>query len=250
MKGIIRRAIAAAIKPFGYELTRPGREFPPDFTEREQEVCRLVRPFTMTGDVHVACLMRAVEHVVRNDVPGDIAECGVWRGGSMMAAALALLDLKASRDIYLYDTYQGMPASTEVDRNWWGEHAEVRRAAVGQDWCLARLEEVRAAMQSTGYEKCRYIAGLVEDTIPAQAPERIALLRLDTDFYSSTLHELKHLYPRLSPGGILIIDDYGSWEGARKAVDEYFAGQGMFLSRVNASCRLLVKPIQSPPVDS
>src|ERR1051325_10354963 len=99
------------------------------------------------------------------------------------------------------------------------------------------------------YEAARYVAGYtlegtVEETIPAQAPERIALLRLDTDWYESTRHELVHLYPRLVPGGVLIIDDYGHWEGARKAVDEYIAQNNLrlFLNRIDYAGRLAIKP--------
>ncbi len=84
----------------------------------------------------------------------------------------------------------------------------------------------------------------VEDTIPARIPDEIALLRLDTDWYTSTLHELHHLYPRLAKHGILIIDDYGHWQGARQAVDEYFkdAGPDLYLHRIDYTGRILVKP--------
>src|SRR5437867_1862945 len=84
----------------------------------------------------------------------------------------------------------------------------------------------------------------VEDTIPQHAPERIALLRLDTDWYESTKHELEHLYPRLAPHGVLIIDDYGHWVGAKQAVDEYFATQKLkpFLNRLDYTGRLVIKP--------
>ena len=87
------------------------------------------------------------------------------------------------------------------------------------------------------------VPGLVEDTVPSQAPEVIALLRLDTDWYKSTWHELEHLYPRLSVGGVLIIDDYGHWEGARRAVDEFIEAKGLrlFLSRIDYTGRLAIK---------
>jgi O-methyltransferase len=84
---------------------------------------------------------------------------------------------------------------------------------------------------------------MVEDTLPDQAPERIALLRLDTDWYASTKHELEQLYPRLAEGGVLIVDDYGHYEGARRAVDEYFraAGEPVLLNRIDFSGRLVIK---------
>ena len=102
-----------------------------------------------------------------------------------------------------------------------------------------------AAMALTNYDpKCmHFVQGKVEDTIPEQAPQSIALLRLDTDWYESTRHELEHLFPRLSPGGILIIDDYGDWQGARKATDEFVAkhAPGFFLSRIDDTGRLAIK---------
>jgi hypothetical protein len=85
--------------------------------------------------------------------------------------------------------------------------------------------------------------GKVEDTIPADIPEKIALLRLDTDWYESTKHELIHLFPRLQKGGVLIIDDYGFWKGARKAVDEYFAENNIqiLLNRIDDTGRMAIK---------
>jgi hypothetical protein len=112
-------------------------------------------------------------------------------------------------------------------------------------WHYVPVEEVRAAVLSTGYpaERVHMVEGKVEDTLPGAAPERIAVLRLDTDWYASTKHEMEQLYPRLSPGGVLILDDYGHYEGARQAVDEYFAEHGgrPLLSRVDYTGRVGVK---------
>ena len=100
-------------------------------------------------------------------------------------------------------------------------------------------------MLSTGYDIARthFVAGDVEQTIPGVVPEQISLLRLDTDWYESTRHELKHLYPRLIRGGVLIIDDYGHWKGARQAVDEYLAETGakLLLNRIDYTGRAAVK---------
>jgi hypothetical protein len=111
---------------------------------------------------------------------------------------------------------------------------------VPNEWCVAGVQSVRKNVLSTGYpeEKLHLVQGKVEDTLPAAAPERIALLRLDTDWYESTRHELVHLYPRLVPNGVLIIDDYGDWVGAKEAVDE-------FLSRMDNTGRLIIKPAAS-----
>jgi hypothetical protein len=113
-------------------------------------------------------------------------------------------------------------------------------------WGIAPLESVRTNVESTDYpvECVRYIQGRVEDTIPLEAPDQIALLRLDTDWYESARHELVHLYPRLVPGGVLVIDDYGHWQGARKAVDEYLAEHGIrvLLCRMDYTGRIALKP--------
>ena len=111
---------------------------------------------------------------------------------------------------------------------------------------IAGLDVVRQAMAATGYpeDRLHYHPGLVEDTTPGRAPETIALLRLDTDWYASTKHELEHLYGRLSPGGVLILDDYGDWEGARKATDEWLAetGEPIFLAPMGSGA-IGVKPL-------
>lgn len=228
----------------------PGNAaYPPDFDASTIALCDAVRPFTMTGPERIDALRRAIQHIVASGIAGDIVECGVWKGGSMMAIAMTLRELGDLRTLHLYDTFEGMPPPVDVDRDVFGTTASEALAhddkATGFVWARSPLDEVKANLASTGYptDRIRYVAGKVEDTIPAHVPERISLLRLDTDWYESTRHELEHLYPRLSPGGILIIDDYGHWQGARKAVDEYFASteRPVFLNRVDYTCRLVVK---------
>ena len=112
-------------------------------------------------------------------------------------------------------------------------------------WAIASLEDVQAGMAETGYpaERVHFHQGLVEDTIPAQAPEQIAILRLDTDWYASTRHELDHLYDRVPSGGVILIDDYGYWQGAQEAVDEFLERTGRALLLLPmASGRITVKP--------
>jgi hypothetical protein len=162
-----------------------------------------------------------------------------------MAAALTHLRLGELRDLYLFDTFEGMSRPGEIDVDYSGRAAlplwdPANRTA------RAPITKVPDAMLSTGYplERVSFVEGLVEDTLPGEAPEQIAVLRLDTDWYSSTHHELEHLYPRLSSGGVLIIDDYGHYVGARKAVDEYFDG-AVFLHRLDYSGRLVIKPWRS-----
>jgi hypothetical protein len=133
------------------------------------------------------------------------------------------------KDLYLYDTFDGMSEPTENDVAPSGQKAEVLLKNLAKDeqnhiWAFAPLDKVRSNVESVGYpaDKIKFVKGKVEDTIPGTIPEKIALLRLDTDWYESTKHELLHLYPLLVSGGVLILDDYGYWAGARKAVDEFF----------------------------
>lgn len=213
---------------------------------------RAVQAYTMTSPERVVALCDAVAYLEQHAIPGAIVECGVWRGGSMMAAALTLRALGAGdRDLYLFDTFEGMPPPTRVDLDASGSSAaslleQQPKRAPRSVWCVADLDDVRANLVSTGYppEKLHFVVGRVEETLPAAAPERIALLRLDTDWYASTRHELEQLFPRLVPGGVLLLDDYGHWQGVRRAVDEYLAAQRipLLLQRIDYTGRIAVLP--------
>jgi hypothetical protein len=229
---------------------------PPDFDAADVDLLRRVGSFTMTSPERLFALRRAVEYVVENEIPGDIVECGVWRGGSMMAVALTLLRLNARpRRLFLFDTFQGMTPPGKQDRSYRNESASALLAGAdprtSQVWGVAGLENVKSAMRSTGYDEDRliFVAGKVEETLPAAAPEKIALLRLDTDWYESTYHELVCLYPRLTVGGVLIIDDYGHWQGARQAVDQYIKENQLklLLNRIDYTGRMAVKVEDGPP---
>jgi hypothetical protein len=165
--------------------------------------------------------------------------------------ARSLLELgDTSRQLHLFDTFEGMPPPSERDTRTADERtaAELLEEESPQDslvWAIASLEDVQEGMAQAGYppERVHYVKGRVEATIPLQAPERISILRLDTDWYESTKHELEHLYPRLSPGGVVLFDDYGYWDGAREAVDEFLdaTGERLLLHRMGSG-RLAVKP--------
>jgi hypothetical protein len=244
----LRRPAGAARGPAHDDLARLDAE--------DRRIVERALPYTMTGVPRLQALVDAVRYCVRREVPGAFAECGVWRGGSVLAMLLTLQELRADdRDVYLYDTFEGMTRPTEHDvskhdppalETWveaqrrqvtpWGDYFDPREVGV---------KAVRDTLLSTGYpgERLHLVRGPVEETLPDRAPDRLALLRLDTDWYESTRHELRHLYPRLSDGGVLVIDDYGHWEGARRAVDEFFAGdeRPLLLSRIDYTGRIAVK---------
>ena len=222
---------------------------PPDLDEDARAIIDMVAPFTMTSPERIVALRDAVRHVCRHGIAGSIVECGVWRGGSMMAAALTLLEIGERRPLYLFDTFDGMPPPGDRDRDFVGASAaallEAEEPVSGDTWARSPLAEVRRNLSATGYptELIAFVPGRVEETIPVAAPDQIAVLRLDTDWYESTRHELEHLFPRLAAGGVLIIDDYGHWQGARRAVDEFLAASKapLLLSRIDYTGRLAVK---------
>jgi hypothetical protein len=228
----------------------PLAELPALQADELDAIWREVEAFTMTSRPRVAALVRSIVHIEQTNVSGDIVECGVWRGGSMMAAALALLRRGAvERRLFLFDTFAGMSAPGPGDRDMWGRSAaavlQKSDFATSPMWAFCPLLAVREAMSRTGYpsERIVYVEGKVEDTLPQSAPAQIAVLRLDTDWYESTAHELEHLYPRLTVNGVLIVDDYGHWQGARRAIDDYFSKMKRppRLREIDYTGRLLIK---------
>ncbi|MFD3487862.1 TylF/MycF/NovP-related O-methyltransferase [Streptomyces sp. NPDC058665] len=222
---------------------------PADYDDEAKSIIRAVKPYTMTSPERLNAFILATRHVVRHNIPGDIVECGVWRGGSMQACAKTLLSLgETDRGLHLFDTFEGMPPPTAEDLRRDGKSAEELLAAQGKDrpiWAIASLEDVQAGFAELPYpgERVHYVQGMVEDTVPQQAPEQISILRLDTDWYASTKHELEFLYPRLVSGGVLLIDDYGYWQGSRQAVDEFLekTGERLLMLRMDEG-RIAVKP--------
>jgi hypothetical protein len=245
--GKVRRAIRRAMLS-GDELLR---EKYPDFEPAHFDVMRQVQPYTLTSPERIFAVIEATRYITRRRIPGAIVECGVWRGGSMMAAARTLQLLgDTDRELYLFDTFEGMSAPTDHDVDFVGQRADNLLATTERKedgiWVCVSLEDVQQAVGTVGYPASRihYVRGKVEDTIPANAPDQIALLRLDTDWYESTRHELEHLYPRLASGGVIIIDDYGHWKGSRQATDEFIAATPDFglLTRIDYTGRLAIKP--------
>ena len=245
--GKVRRAIRRAMLS-GDELLR---EKYPDFEPAHFDVMRQVQPYTLTSPERIFAVIEATRYITRRRIPGAIVECGVWRGGSMMAAARTLQLLgETDRELYLFDTFEGMSAPTDRDVDFVGQRADNLLATTERKedgiWVCVALEDVQQAVGTVGYpaSQIHYVRGKVEDTIPANAPDQIALLRLDTDWYESTRHELEHLYPRLASGGVIIIDDYGHWKGSRQATDEFIAANPDFgmLTRIDYTGRLAIKP--------
>ncbi|HEY6901817.1 MAG TPA: TylF/MycF/NovP-related O-methyltransferase [Puia sp.] len=227
-------------------------DFPSDFSPEEKADISAVRPFTMTSSERLVSLSRAVEHIVSQKIEGDIVECGVWKGGSMLLVARKLARLgDTSRKLFLFDTFEGMSEPTKEDVSAVDSSTAedlldgADRTQTDNVWCYSPLDEVKANLQKSNYpfSQIHFIKGKVEDTLPEPSIGKIALLRLDTDWYESTRHELETLYDLLVPGGVLIIDDYGHWSGSRKAVDEFIAARKLplFLHRIDYTGRMAFK---------
>ncbi len=241
--------LRTVIDLFGLQITKkydPIIDQDTDFVE----IYDLCKKYTMTSRERMYSLYQSVKYIVKNDISGDFVECGVWKGGSSMLIAHTLKKLHVTdRKIYLYDTFTGMVEPGCDDRKLFDPsiHAtniwRKKQKSTYNAWCHSSLEETTKNMNSTGYgtENIIYIVGDVTKTIPQNTPPKISLLRLDTDWYTSTKHELLHLYPHISTNGILIIDDYGDWLGAKKAVDEYFCKRSILLHRIDRSGRIHVK---------
>ena len=249
MKLTIKPILKFVTRIFNYEIS--SKKFPVDLEPEFKEIYERCKKYTMTSLERMYALYKAVKYIIHSKVPGDFVECGVWKGGSSMIMAYTLLKEKETiRKIYLYDTFKGMSRPTEKDLrisdsasviNKW----ERKQKEEYNEWDFSPLKEVKKNMFSTGYpgENMVFVKGKVEDTIPDIMPTKIALLRLDTDWYESTFHELTHLCPLLSYNGILIIDDYGHWAGAREAADQYFKENNItiLLNRIDYSARIGIK---------
>lgn len=241
-----------------------------DFTEKEQQTAAYLmgagegfsdrtNNYSVQSPESIATTMRAVDYLCNNNIPGAFVECGVYWACSQhaMIAALSGRTSEHLRELWLYDTFAGMPKPEEHDRargepdgamtfQYWkknnGRESDHPNGE-GSDWVFCPLDKVKELLRSTQYpdEYLKFVKGKVENTVPALMPAQVALLRLDTDYYTSIKHSLQHFYPRMSSGGIVIIDDYNAFVGAKKAVDEFTQGK-QFLSRVDEHVVMWVKP--------
>jgi hypothetical protein len=223
-------------------------------TEQEKYLIEKYAPYTMTGRRRQYALLNAVNYLDRVGIDGAIVECGVWRGGNCMMVKEQRDDRFPKRDIYLFDTFCGMTAPSEIDvtqRSGIPASVLLREGHERYQRVLAAcaIEDVKANFIQCGldFEGVKFVAGPVEETLRNEAnlPATIALLRLDTDWYESTKAELEILYPRLCPGGVLIVDDYDFWRGSRAAVDEYLGSKGPLLIPIDHESRIAVKQASS-----
>ena len=239
-----------------YFLDIPRSESTPEATDEHLKIMNICSKYTMTPRSCQWALIQSVEWIANNEIEGDIVECGVWKGGNLILCGLMLKMLHFDRLVWGYDTFTGMSKPTEHDYKIYdlklGNHSLVKekwlanqKAGGVTGWNYEARDKVSDNFsKEVGTDNLRLVAGKVEDTLVVEdnLPEKISILRLDTDWYESTKMELEVLFPRLEKGGVLIIDDYGCYAGSKKAVDEFFKNFGfVWLHRVDYSCRLYIK---------
>jgi hypothetical protein len=235
---MLKRLAKVALHRIGFDVrpasAAPYGQPPVEFTQRDREIAEHVvrQRLTMVSWERLFATITACKHAVAAGIDGDFVECGVWRGGNALAAKLIFESLGSDKQVWLFDTFAGMSEPTDVDREAFTGVAargsfEAQQRANRNEWCLASIEDARRNFEAAGADLSgvRLVRGDVAETLRDEAnlPSAISVLRLDTDWYESTMAELRVLYPRISIGGSLLIDDFGFWEGARKAVEEYFA---------------------------
>ena len=251
---MLKRLLKEAARRLGYDLRRPP---PPDLDDtfvRLYQSIKGIRGF----DQRLFTTYKAVQYLTRSGIAGDFIECGVYQGKQILMMAHSLLACGVTdRPIYLYDTFSGMTRPTPDDfkgdsstfQATLAKWEASQRGDGSNSYKLASLEAVRETVFASGYpaDQFKFVVGDVLQTITGGRHEQIALLRLDNDWYASTRHELELLYESLVVGGVLMIDDYGRWHGARKATDEFFATLGPrapLLVRTHESERVCIKTVR------
>lgn len=255
MKSAIKQGIRSVLGALGYSV-RQLPQCPPEMSAEEWDLIQQIisRQLTMVSVERLTSTLLATKYVVSSGIEGAFVECGVWRGGNSILASCIFRKLNAlDRGIFLFDTFSGMTDPTEADYQLQSGRtaASLFKGVFGrreEPISFADLPEVMKNFDEFGFapgKEIRFVKGDILSTLKDSAciPEKISVLRLDTDWYESTKLELEVLYPRLSQGGVLIIDDYGDWAGAKKAVDEYFmrSGQRIFLQPIDYTGRIGVK---------
>ena len=252
----IKELIQFLFSLFGFRILKinsiPYYSIPIEASENEKKIIKVAKQFSMTSEARMFSLTQAFKYVVQNQIQGDLVECGVWRGGNLILFAKLLEEYKINKDIFGYDTFEGMSTPSRIDVNLKGKLAidllqkeKKNENLENTMWAYSSIDSVKKNFNKSikVNQKLNLIKGNIIDTLKVKEnlPLKISILRLDTDFYESTQIELEILFPLLSKGGVLIVDDYGQWFGARKAVDEYFYKKRPWLHVVDQSCRIIIK---------
>ena len=231
--GVIRTFVKNSISKAGWVVSRAqsAKLYPIELSKQECQIVDSVLhdKLTMVSFERLIATLMACKYVLENSIEGDFVECGVWRGGNAIVAAEMFKLYSAEKQVWLFDTFLGMTEPSTIDIDFRGQSAKneylANQSVNFNKWCYASLEEVRNNFSSRNLLSSRihFVKGDVTKTLyQKKLPKSISILRLDTDWFESTKVECEILYPKISLGGCLIVDDYGHWGGARRAVDQYF----------------------------
>ena len=227
-----------------------NEHFIAEIDENELNIIKKISNYSMSTPANHWAIIQSIKHIFKNNIEGDFVECGVWKGGNLILFKIISENLNMNNQIYAFDTFEGMPNANEFDKDYNDELARdlmlknEKNPNINNIHCYSTYEEVvNNVSKYTDIRNIKFIKGKVEDTLleNKNLPRKISILRLDTDWYESTKIELEILFPKLSNGGILIIDDYGQWKGSRKAVDEFFFNKNVVMNYVDFSCRVIIK---------
>jgi|TARA_B110000259_G_C14000573_1_gene396093 hypothetical protein len=261
MYKIFLRLRKSILKKFGLKIelieNNSLKYLYPEATDSEINLAEMAAKFSLTSYDRIFSLMRSIQHIDNNNIEGDFVECGVWKGGNLILfkKMIEKLNIK-NKKIYGFDTFEGMSKPTDDDSDADGflggfkaEHymkTQKKDINIDNIHAYAPIDMVEQNFNNNTEDKNNLVLvkGKVEDTlkISSNIPDKISILRLDTDWYESTKIELEVLYPRLVKNGVLIIDDYGEWSGSRKATNEYFKGKKIAMFKIDRAARLIFKP--------
>ena len=246
------------LKILGFELVKTKnffkfqKIFDNNLSEFKNKMIDVCYEYSMMNSKRLWNIFHCSESVLNENIEGDFVECGVFKGGGIILMSAIIEYNKKQKKVWAFDTFEGMSKPDENDKDYSGEDAMIHWKVFNNKefnkWCYTSLNEVKSNVSQASkrlkleLDNIKYIKGDVEKTLNdnANLPKKISILRLDTDFYKSTKKELEVLYPKLSVGGFLIVDDYGYWEGSKKACLEYFSNDVKFI-KVDDSCVYLKK---------
>jgi O-methyltransferase len=256
----LKKKIKNILNTLGYELINKNQKIA-ELSKQDEELIDTISKYSMTPKIRIFKLLQSLKHLKHHDIKGDYVECGVWKGGNLilfkkflenedLIAELSNEKNRENKNIYGFDTFEGMTEPDVNDYDLSNNNSAVDLLKNDKNkktnlWGVVSLEDVMDNLSNNlkDLKNIHLIKGPVEQTLTNEKniPKNISLLRLDTDWYSSTKKELEILYEKVSHGGIIIIDDYGHWGGSKKAVDEFFKDKYVWMHYVDYACRLIIK---------
>lgn len=250
MINFFKNLISKVLSKMGYSVINHNQKIV-ELSKKDDDLIHLVKNYSMTPKIRIYNLLQALRHLKIKKIEGDYVECGVWKGGNILLFKKFLENEDTSkRNIYAFDTFEGMTVPDKNDFEISTNNTAIKLLQKDKNketnvWGICSLDQVKRniSKHTKDLKNIYFVKGAVEKTLneSKNIPEKISLLRLDTDWYQSTRKELEVLYEKVSSGGIIIIDDYGHWGGSRKAVDEFFSDKYVWMHYVDYACRLIIK---------